>query len=58
MLLTNDQTMLVYEDNDKDDVNVDNLGEPGFITDLSGGVRHKGHVAFILSHSSMQLAWK
>lgn len=48
---------LFYGDNPVDeweDVQV----EKGVPAELSGELRHNGHVAFILSHSSMQSAWK
>lgn len=49
--------MFVYgADSEDDDEDIDKEGVTR--DDPSGEFRHTGHVAFTLSHSSMQLAWK
>lgn len=49
---------LYCKDAKEDDDDEDTEEEGVTRDDPSGDFRHTGHVAFNLSHSSMQLAWK
>lgn len=51
------ENTIFYDDN-KDDEDDDNDVEGEVRKDWSGEFRQRGHVAFIFSHSSMQVAWK
>lgn len=51
------ENTIFYDDN-KDDEDDDNDDEGEVRKDWSGEFRQRGHVAFIFSHSSMQVAWK